>query len=31
VFLSGPLGRSRSALAVAAFLLQTLREASPDV
>jgi len=31
VFLTGPLGRSRSALAVAAFLLETLREATADV
>ena len=28
VFLTGPLGRSRSALAAAAFLLETLREAT---
>ncbi len=30
VFLTGPIGRSRSALAVAAFLLETLRGASSD-
>lgn len=29
VFLTGPLGRSRSALAAAAFVLETLREAAP--
>ncbi len=31
VFQTGPLGRSRSALAVAAFLLETLREATRGV
>jgi hypothetical protein len=30
VFLTGPLGRSRSALSAASFLLETLREAAPD-
>lgn len=30
VFLTGPLGRSRSALATAAFLFETLRAAIPD-
>ena len=30
VFQLGPLGRSRSALAAAAFLLETLRGATPD-
>ncbi len=30
VFLTGPLGRSRSALAAAAFLHELLREAKPD-
>ena len=30
VFLSGPLGRSRAALAVAALLFEVLREAAPE-
>jgi len=30
VFLTGPLGRSRSALAAAAFVLDTLRSAAPE-
>lgn len=31
VFLTGPLGRSRAALAVAGLLFEVLREATPDV
>jgi nicotinamide-nucleotide amidase len=31
VFQLGPIGRSRAALAAAAFLLETLREATPEV
>jgi hypothetical protein len=30
VFLTGPIGRSRAALAAAAFLLDVLREADPS-